>query len=78
QDWKSKGLNVHGTTADITTAEGREALVAMAEKHFDGLLDILVNNVGTNIRRATVEYTPEELAYIMDTNFVSLFLLTQV
>lgn len=49
-----------------------------AEKYFDGLLDILVNNVGTSIRKATVDYTPEELAHVMDTNFTSLFLLTQV
>lgn len=45
---------------------------------FDGKLDILVNNVGTSIRRATVDYTPEEFKHVMDTNFNSLFLLTQV
>ena len=27
QEWKGKGLKVHATTADVTTAEGREALV---------------------------------------------------
>lgn len=48
------------------------------EEHFGGLLDILVNNVGTNIRKATMDYTPEEFAHVMDTNFASLFLLTQV
>lgn len=53
-------------------------LFLQAEEHFGGLLDILVNNVGTNIRKATVDYSPEELAYIMNTNFTSLFLLTKV
>lgn len=48
------------------------------EEYFGGLLDILVNNVGTNIRKATVDYTPEEFAHVMDTNFTSLFLLTKV
>ncbi|CBJ29612.1 tropinone reductase, putative / tropine dehydrogenase, putative [Ectocarpus siliculosus] len=78
EEWKSKGLLVEGTAADVTTAEGRESLVKLAEEHFGGLLDILVNNVGTNIRKATVDYTPEELAYVMDTNFTSLFLLTKL
>lgn len=27
QEWNAKGLKVHATTADVTTAEGREALV---------------------------------------------------
>lgn len=49
-----------------------------AQEHFGGLLDILVNNVGTSIRKSTVDYTPEEFAHVMDTNFTSLFLLTQV
>ncbi|CAM9901035.1 unnamed protein product [Pylaiella littoralis] len=77
EEWKEKGLIVHGTVADVTTAEGREALAKLAKEHFGGLLDILVNNVGTSIRKATVDYTPEELAHVMDTNFTSLFLLTQ-
>ena len=49
-----------------------------ADEHFDGLLDILVNNVGTSIRKASLDYTREEYASIMDTNFSSLFLLTLV
>lgn len=53
-------------------------LNSKASKTFDGKLDILVNNVGTSIRRATVDYTPEEFKQVMDTNFNSLFLLTQV
>eukprot|EP00904_Undaria_pinnatifida_P005628 jgi/Undpi1/2195/HiC_scaffold_12.g05581.m1 len=76
QEWKGKGLKVHATTADVTTAEGREALVKEAEDHFGGLLDILVNNVGVSIRKASLDYTHEEYASVMDTNFTSLFLLT--
>ncbi|CAN0442640.1 unnamed protein product [Ectocarpus sp. 8 AP-2014] len=33
QEWKSKGLLVEGTTADVTTAEGRESLVKLVS-HF--------------------------------------------
>ena len=49
-----------------------------ADEHFGGMLDILVNNVGTNIRKATVDFTAEEFSTIMDTNFNSIFFLTQV
>eukprot|EP00752_Nemacystus_decipiens_P007792 g6959.t1 len=78
EEWRGKGLVVHGTAADVTTAEGREVLVKAAQEHFGGLLDILVNNVGTSIRKSTVDYTPEEFAHVMNTNFTSLFLLTQL
>lgn len=78
KEWKEKGFNVIGTTADVTTVEGRDKILNLASKTFDGKLDILVNNVGTSIRRATVDYTPEEFKQVMDTNFNSLFLLTQL
>ena len=47
------------------------------DEHFGGILDILINNVGTNIRKTTVDYTPEEFLKVVDTNFNSVFLLTQ-
>ena len=34
--------------------------------------------MGTSIRTATVDYTVEEFAHVMDTNFASFLLLTQV
>ena len=37
-----------------------------------------VNNVGANIRKATVEYTAEEYSYIQRTNLESAYNLTQV
>jgi NAD(P)-dependent dehydrogenase (short-subunit alcohol dehydrogenase family) len=43
-----------------------------------GKLDILVNNVGTNIRKPTIEYTEEELDFILRTNFKSMFELTKL
>jgi tropinone reductase I len=39
-------------------------------------LDILVNNVGTNIRKASIEYTPEEFHKVFQTNLESMFALT--
>jgi len=41
-------------------------------------LDILINNVGTNIRKPTVDYTEQEVDYIMQTNFHSFFEVTKL
>jgi len=38
----------------------------------------LVNNVGTNIRKKTAEYTLEELEFLMKTNLESVFELTKL
>ncbi|CAN0110120.1 unnamed protein product [Pylaiella littoralis] len=78
-DWKAKGFAVHGVVVDVSTTEGQQALFNSAETHFGGTLDILVNNVGKSIRKAsTFEYTPEELATVIDINFTSVLSLTQL
>eukprot|EP00752_Nemacystus_decipiens_P007787 g6954.t1 len=77
--WKTKGLEVHGIAADVSTREGRQALFSSAEQLFGGSLDILVNNVGRSIRKAsTFDYTPDEFDVIIDINFTSVLLLTQL
>jgi len=58
-DWKQRNLPALGFAADVSTGEGRQSVLAEAEKQFGGL-DILINNVGTNIRKASLEYTGEE------------------
>jgi Tropinone reductase 1 len=57
----------HGVAADVTTPEGRAAVLAAVGERLGGL-DILVNNVGTNLRRASLDYTAAETARIFDTN----------
>ena len=42
-----------------------------------GGVDILVNSVGTNIRKPILEATPEDLAYLWDVNMASVFATTQ-
>ena len=77
-EWKSQGYDVTGVTADVSTAEGREVL--MDEIHSwlgeEGRLDILVNNVGTNVRKPSVEYTDDEIQKVWNTNYHSMFSLT--
>jgi NAD(P)-dependent dehydrogenase (short-subunit alcohol dehydrogenase family) len=46
-------------------------------KRFGGALDILVNNVGRNIRKATTEYSAEEYRAVMATNLDSTYRMCQ-
>ena len=64
--------------ADVSTPEGRETLIKEIEARFGGQLDVLVNNVGTNIRKPTVEFTEEDYDFIMRTNLQSMFELTKL
>ena len=61
-----------GISADISSETGRKSLFKKVLQITDKL-DILVNNVGTNIRKRTVDYTTEEYTKVMDTNLHSNF-----
>jgi tropinone reductase I len=39
-------------------------------------LDILINNVGTNIRKPSIEYTHDEIQHIFNTNLYSMITIT--
>ncbi|GAB5353945.1 hypothetical protein AAMO2058_000077700 [Amorphochlora amoebiformis] len=77
---RQAGGNVVGIQADVSTYEGRENFMeAASETLGSSPLDILVNNVGTNIRRPTTElYTAQEYETVMSTNFTSAFHLSQI
>ena len=53
--------------ADLATAEGRGALVDAIPDAWDAL-EILVNNVGTNIRQPSLAVTSDDYQRILDTN----------
>jgi len=67
---------VEGLAMDVTDAAARTALFERLEGHFEGALDALVSNVGTNLRKAAVEYSPQEYASILDTNLHASFALS--
>ncbi|KAJ9529086.1 hypothetical protein QJQ45_007786 [Haematococcus lacustris] len=83
-------LGAKGRVADVSQREQREALMAapaaapwpvlacQVASEYQGRLDILVNNVGTNIRKPTVDYTSEEYSRLMATNLESAYHLCQV
>ncbi len=73
----NEGCRAYGLSADVTLEAGRKKIRDfIVDKGF--ALDILVNNVGTNIRKKMTEYTPEEYRLIMETNLHSNFSLTQM
>jgi Tropinone reductase 1 len=75
--WKECGFDCTGVVADVATVEGRHELLESIRIWLQGRpLDILVNNVGTNIRKASIEYTMEDLQLVWRTNFESMFALT--
>ncbi|MCC9167082.1 SDR family oxidoreductase [Pontibacter harenae] len=70
QQESASGVEV--LAADVSTAEGRAAVQEKVVQLW-GSLDILVNNVGTNIRKPTAEYSAEEYDVVMNTNLRSAF-----
>jgi Tropinone reductase 1 len=76
EDWRSRGARAEGVAADLSTAEGRRAVLRRLEER-GAALDILVNNVGTNVRKAAVEYTTEEYERVISTNLTAAFELTR-
>ncbi|XP_024034875.1 tropinone reductase homolog At5g06060 isoform X1 [Citrus clementina] len=77
-EWGSLGLEVTGSVCDVSVRNQRESLIDSVSTLFDGKLNILINNVGTNIRKPMVEFTAGEFATLMATNFESLFHLCQL
>ena len=50
ESWRRRGARAHGIVADVSLEEGRGAVLRRLEEFGTGL-DVLVNNVGTNVRR---------------------------
>jgi tropinone reductase I len=70
------GAKLFPVIADMSIPAQLEKIVDTVNMRFDKL-DILVNNVGTNIRRKTTEYSAEEISFIFQTNLLSAFNLTR-
>lgn len=75
--YQQQGLPVQGIAADVAVAGDRQAILQQVQQRW-GALDILVNNVGTNIRKKTMDYTEEEYVSIFQTNLTSVFELCRL
>ncbi|GMH07393.1 hypothetical protein Nepgr_009233 [Nepenthes gracilis] len=78
KEWENDGYRVSGSVCDVSSREQREKLIENVNSVFNGKLNILVNNVATNIRKPMVEFTAEEFSTLMATNFESVFNLSQL
>ncbi len=77
-EWEALGFSVKGCVCDVSTQSGRRKLINSFKKEYGvDKLHGLVNNVGSNIRKSTVEYTEVEYNKIMATNLESAFYLTK-
>ncbi len=61
---------VDGLVADVSNSADRQSVFEAIGKKW-GKLDILVNNVGTNIRKKTLDYSEAEIQKIFNTNLFS-------
>ncbi|KAJ9545738.1 hypothetical protein OSB04_025445 [Centaurea solstitialis] len=78
QEWSGKGFNVTGSVCDIASRPQREQLIEKVSSVFGGKLNILINNVGTNIRKPTTKYTEDDFSFLMGTNLESCYHLCQL
>jgi Tropinone reductase 1 len=74
--YRKQGYKAWGCKADITKKEDRIRLFEKIESEA-GRLDLVVNNVGMNIRKKTVTYSEDEYQQIIQTNMHATFDICQ-
>jgi len=71
---RKSGVEAEPFVADVTD-EAQVARLANEVTGRMGPVQILINNAGINIRKATTEFTLEEWRRVLDTNLTSVFLM---
>jgi tropinone reductase I len=64
-------------SGDITQPEFRKNLIRKVDENW-GKLDILVNNVGSNVRKKFIDYSEEEYRQLFELNLFSMTELTRL
>ena len=67
---------IEGSAHDVSIEADRRAIFERLGETF-GALDLLINNVGTNIRKRAHEYTLDEYRRVLETNMTSAFEMCQ-
>lgn len=73
---EAEGGAAHVVALDVTDYASIKSAVAHAETEA-GAIDILVNNAGVSTIERLVDVTPEDYAYVMDTNQRGAFFVAQ-
>jgi len=68
------GGDAHVFAGDVTSEEDVAAIAAGVAEHF-GLVQILINNAGTNLRKPVTEFTLAEFRGVVDSTLLSTFLM---
>ncbi|KAH7667950.1 Short-chain dehydrogenase/reductase SDR protein [Dioscorea alata] len=78
KQWEGKKFKVTGSVCDVCSRTEREKLMENVSTVFQGKLDILINNVGTGVRKPIMECSAEVHSLTMTTNFESPLYLSQL
>lgn len=70
------GQKTWAAACDVTDKDSIQTTVSKVNNHF-GKIDILINNAGTSVRHGALKLTEMEWDEVMDTNFKSVFLMSQ-
>ena len=71
-----KAGRVSLVAADVATAEGRAALLDALPAGWDAL-EVLVNNVGTNVRKPSLAISDADYRHVLETNVTSAWELSR-
>ncbi|PHT48240.1 hypothetical protein CQW23_12448 [Capsicum baccatum] len=71
--WRSKGFKVEASACDLSSRSEREEFMKTVANHFNGKLNILVNNAGIVIYKEAKDYTMEDYSIIMSINFEAAY-----
>src|SRR5258706_8010104 len=72
----SKGILIHGFTADVTLLDDNKKMAEEALKHF-GRIDVLINNAGISMRALFEDLDLNVVKKLMDVNFYGALYATQ-
>ena len=75
-EWQKQGYSACGEAGDIANKADRRYIFDELSNIWD-YIDIVINNVGTNIRKKAVDYTSDEYDEILSTNLHSAFDMCQ-
>lgn len=77
EEWNNEGYhNIHGCITDLSSFDGRSTFIDYIHSKVDRI-DCLINNVGFNIRKPTLEFSEDDYDRVMNTNLKSCYFLTQ-
>ncbi|GAB3319597.1 SDR family oxidoreductase [Larkinella ripae] len=75
-DYREHGFSVDGLATDVSQPGANAHLIEVLKNRW-GKLDLLINNAGTNIRKATIDYHPADFDHLLNTNLRSGYELCQ-